>query len=474
MHVRPRVTGSSAGTADEGISFMSILCATDFSAAARHAEEAAAALAGRLDQQLWLLHVQEPEVEVMSSAATGQVQAMLQQRLAAQATRLETLSRKPIMVAVKQGRALVVVREFAKSHDAQLIVIGSAGHGASAMVKLGGTSERLASGSDTPVLVVREGDSFREWAEGKPFRALLGLEEGEASASALRWLSRLRAAGPLDVVVGRVYYAGEAHQHYGVAGQRRSYTDPDRTVESLIERDLKRMVPALPGQGELFYRAKLGMGRVADHLLELAEAERCQLVVVGSHRHTGFSRMWSVSSATLHLARMGVAVIPPDGKGVGALAPSPRLERVLVATDFSALGNAAVPWAYTMVKAMGEVILAHVMPGEGHVGVLKELYAPALPAPHASPRVEAEVAARLRVLTPASAAERGVVTRTEVVRGSDPARALLALAEQLGVDAIVLSSHGRSGVQRAVRGSVAEAVLHGSTRPVLVVRQSLG
>lgn len=453
---------------------MSIICATDFSPYARHGEEAAASLAGRLGQPLWLIHVQEPEVELMTPASQTQVQAMLQERLTAIANRLEPLAKKPVKIAVKQGRATPVVREFAKSHDANLIVVGSAGHGATALVKLGGTSERLASGSDIPVMVVREGDSFREWAEGRPFRALLALEEGEASASALRWLSRLRAVGPLDVVVGRVYYAGDAHQRYGVAGARDSYTDPDPAVETLIERDLKRMVPTLAGEGELFYRAKLGMGRVADHLLELAESERCQLIVVGSHRHTGFSRMWSVSSATLHLARMAVATIPPDGKGVGALTPQPRLERVLVATDFSEVGNAAIPWAYTMVRSMGEVILAHVTPTEGLAGQLADLYAPALPAPHASPRVEAEVAARLRVLTPSSAAERGVVTRTEVLRSADPAKALLALSEQLGVDAIIIASHGRTGLLRAVRGSVAEAILRGATRPVLVVRPPHG
>lgn len=453
---------------------MTIVCATDFSPDARHAEDAAAALAGRLGLPLWLVHVVEPDVEQVTPTQQERLQVMLRDRLSAIGVRLEPLARNPVNIAVRQGRAATALREFAKSHEAALVVLGSAGHGASSLVKLGGTSERLASTSEVPVLVVREGDSFREWAEGKPFRALLGLEEGEASASALRWLSRLRAAGALDVVVGRVYYAGEAHQHYGVAGQRRAFTDPDLTVEALIERDLKRMVPNLPGEGELFYRAKLGMGRVADHLLELAEIERCQLIVVGSHKHTGISRLWSVSSATLHLARMAVATIPADGKGAGLLAPSPRLERILVATDFSELGNAAVPWAYTMVRSMGEVILAHVTPSEGFTGQLSELYAPALPQPHASPRVEAEVAARLRALTPQHAAERGIVTRTEVVRGNDPAKALIALSEQLGVDSIVISAHGRSGVARAVRGSVAEAVLRGATRPVLVVRQPNG
>lgn len=450
---------------------MAIICATDFSEYAKHAEDAAAVLAGRLGLPLWLLHVQEPEVEAMSPAAQAQLRAMLKDRLSGVANRLQPLvGARPIELAVELGKPPPIVRAFAKSHGATLLVVGSAGHGAQALAKLGGTSERLTNGADLPVLVVREGETFKEWAAGKPFRVLLALDEGEASASALRFLTRLREAGPLDVVVGRVYYAGDAHHHYGVAGAQAAYTDPDRAVESLIERDLKRMVPSLPGQGELFYRAKLGMGRVADHLLELAEAERCSLVVLGSHKHAGFARMWSVSSATVHLARMAVAVVPPDGLGVGNLAPQPRLKRVLVPTDFSEVGNAAVRWAYAVVERGGEVILAHVTPSEGVAEQLAGLYVPALPAPHASPRVEAEVAARLRVLTPDSAGDRGVITRTEVLRSSDPAKALLVLADQLGVDALVISSHGRSGVTRLVRGSVAEALLRGSTHPVLVVR----
>ena len=83
-------------------------------------------------------------------------------------------------------------------------------------------------------------------------------------------------------------------------------------MEHFIERDLKRRVPRLPGRGEIFYRARLGVGRVADHLLEIAESERCDLVVVGSHGRAGLARLWSVSATTLHLARMAVLVVP-DG-----------------------------------------------------------------------------------------------------------------------------------------------------------------
>jgi nucleotide-binding universal stress UspA family protein len=154
--------------------------------------------------------------------------------------------------------------------------------------------------------------------------------------------------------------------------------------------------------------------------------------------------MWSVSAATLHLSRTAVALVPPDGQGVGNLALSARLQRVLVPTDLSEPGNAAVPWAYRMTERGGEVVLAFVTHTHGE----------------RASRGEAELSARLRGLTPRTAEERAIVTRTEVVRSSDPAKAVLALAEQLGVDAIVIAAHMREGT---------DLILENSTHPVMVV-----
>jgi nucleotide-binding universal stress UspA family protein len=63
-----------------------------------------------------------------------------------------------------------------------------------------------------------------------------------------------------------------------------------------------------------------------------------------------------------------------------------------------------------------------------------------------------------------------VVTRTEVLRSSEPAKALVEAAERLGVDAIVIASHGRGGLARTLFGSVSEAVLRNARAPVFVVR----
>jgi nucleotide-binding universal stress UspA family protein len=48
--------------------------------------------------------------------------------------------------------------------------------------------------------------------------------------------------------------------------------------------------------------------------------------------------------------------------------------------------------------------------------------------------------------------------------------AILRTASAKGVDLIVMSTHGRTGLMRTFLGSVAEAVLHKAPCPVLVVR----
>ncbi|GAB4265194.1 MAG: universal stress protein [Deferrisomatales bacterium] len=58
------------------------------------------------------------------------------------------------------------------------------------------------------------------------------------------------------------------------------------------------------------------------------------------------------------------------------------------------------------------------------------------------------------------------------VRYGKPARVICAYAEEVGADLIVIASHGRSGFERAVFGSVAEKVLRTGDPPVMVVKGS--
>ena len=64
----------------------------------------------------------------------------------------------------------------------------------------------------------------------------------------------------------------------------------------------------------------------------------------------------------------------------------------------------------------------------------------------------------------------GSVARSHL-RVGRPEAEIVALAEELGVRLIVLGSRGRSGVRRALMGSVSDSVVRHAHCPVLVVRQ---
>lgn len=65
----------------------------------------------------------------------------------------------------------------------------------------------------------------------------------------------------------------------------------------------------------------------------------------------------------------------------------------------------------------------------------------------------------------------GVEIETTLVEGS-PAKEIVRYAEEQSCDVIVMGTHGRSGVDRLLLGSVAERVVRSSTVPVLTIRVS--
>lgn len=63
-----------------------------------------------------------------------------------------------------------------------------------------------------------------------------------------------------------------------------------------------------------------------------------------------------------------------------------------------------------------------------------------------------------------------VVTVEYRMGQGNPPEVILHLARELSADLIVMGSHGRTGLARALLGSVAEAVVRAATCPVLTIR----
>gem|GEM_PF-3378957 len=208
----------------------------------------------------------------------------------------------------------------------------------------------------------------------------------------------------------------------------------------------------MDGEGEIVLRPKLALGRMGDQLLEVAEAEDVDLIVTGNHRRRGPARLASVLNVALHFSRASVALVATIDKALDLAAPEglPSIRRVLVATDLSAFSNRAIAHAYQLVAAAGgDVTLLHVISDDGALSTS-----------------DAGIVTLLRSQIPESAPRNNIVTRTEVVRSPNAARALCEASDRLQADVVCLASHGRSGVKRALLGSVAEGVLRLGHRPL--------
>lgn len=63
---------------------------------------------------------------------------------------------------------------------------------------------------------------------------------------------------------------------------------------------------------------------------------------------------------------------------------------------------------------------------------------------------------------------KGITTKFDVIFAPNPAETIGEQANAIGADLIIMATHGRSGLSHLLAGSVAEAVIRNSGKPVLV------
>jgi nucleotide-binding universal stress UspA family protein len=63
------------------------------------------------------------------------------------------------------------------------------------------------------------------------------------------------------------------------------------------------------------------------------------------------------------------------------------------------------------------------------------------------------------------------VKLTAMLREGAPRQEINAVAQEVGADLIVIGTHGRRGIARALLGSVAEGIVRTATRPVVTVHR---
>lgn len=159
------------------------------------------------------------------------------------------------------------------------------------------------------------------------------------------------------------------------------------------------------------------------------------------------------------------------------------MKHILVATDFSETAAAALSQAATLAADTGaRLTLLHVIYAEKINETLlgldameyltRVLSTPSEQAPYsptlAMDRLREKAQAKLAEAA-ASVSEPKLNIETAIADGR-PSEEVLAFAEKQEVDLIVLGTHGRGAIGKALLGSVADHVIRQADCPVMVVR----
>lgn len=142
--------------------------------------------------------------------------------------------------------------------------------------------------------------------------------------------------------------------------------------------------------------------------------------------------------------------------------------KILVPLDGSELSEGALEPALEMARRFeGTVTLYRTAVLPEHLAV-----SPVPLAPSTYQEIQTTITEGVRTYLEevrARFADRGIPLETALTQG-DAANEILEFAEKSGFQLIVMSTHGRSGFQRWLFGSVAEKVVRHAPCPVLSVR----
>jgi nucleotide-binding universal stress UspA family protein len=141
----------------------------------------------------------------------------------------------------------------------------------------------------------------------------------------------------------------------------------------------------------------------------------------------------------------------------------PKVSKILVPIDFSEHSEKALAYAVDLARALGSTVhLVHVYPITAYAAP------PLLPGPMVfaqfrdeSQRVFGELMTRVKRDYSADL--------TGSLKEGVPHVEILRCASELGIDMIVMGTHGHTGIEHLLLGSVAERVVRGAKVPVLTV-----
>ncbi len=143
-----------------------------------------------------------------------------------------------------------------------------------------------------------------------------------------------------------------------------------------------------------------------------------------------------------------------------------QLSKILCPTDYSKTSDNAVRYAIDLARKTGAYVrFLHILSPENIAEKTAYSYG-------VSQRQESDVVTEQFRTLLMQEKKKGLDADIQIIRGN-PYDVIIEQTRNWGADMLVMGSHGRTGLNRILMGSVAEAVFHAVDIPVLLVKQGV-
>ncbi|MBA3824832.1 MAG: universal stress protein [Ktedonobacterales bacterium] len=226
-------------------------------------------------------------------------------------------------------------------------------------------------------------------------------------------------------------------------------------IEAVLEaaHDYLRAVSRLPSLAECVVQQVVMVGTPASTIIEQAQVHSADLIIMTTHGRTGvlFRALGGIVEGVLRHTTVPVLLVREHHT---ALTPTHHALQILVPVDASELAERAIMAAVPLARALGgKLLLLRVLP----------------PEPHPIKRDLAQHHARTQLAQwDAALAQQHVPVQHIVLFGEVQAQ-IAAAAQAHHATLIAIATHGRTGVDRLLHGSITETLTHHTMLPILVV-----
>ena len=210
-------------------------------------------------------------------------------------------------------------------------------------------------------------------------------------------------------------------------------------------------------------------GPAATHIVNEAEEVAGTLIAMSTHGRTGIGRwiMGSVTDRVLHTTMAPLLVVHPE-RGAPSVESTAEIRTLIVPLDESELAETVLPVAAAVAKATGAGILLTEAVGAPS-GYYPQEDAGAVTGASIISEMEDEAEQYLGVKA-GELRDGGAANVDFAVSRGTAAAEIEELARATPDSMIIACTHGRSGVGRAVLGSVIDRLARHSGHPALIVR----